>query len=398
GRTKLTKTGTTVGTVAYMSPEQAHGEEIDHRTDIWSLGVLLYEMICGQLPFKGDYEQAMMYSITNEEPEPLTGLRTGLPVELERIASKAIKKKADERYQNIGDMLLDLKGLKKELESDVKIQPAEIVESAERKNWFKLVSMSVGVALILALAFFMLKSFISEEVLGSAPEPIAVLPFENLTGNSSFDIYQKSIANLLIAKLEQSKYLRVTTWERMGDLLKQTGNNNIKIVDIDKETSFELCRMDGVDAAVTGSFFKMGDRFTIEVKVLDVASKNILVSETSDGEGENSIFKQIDRLARVISRGMGLSERKIVDAEKSIEEVTTASMDAYNYFLRGRDEYEKGYKDDARRFLKKAVELDSTFAVAHLYLARVYANLRYVQQEEGAYERAKTFSEKATDK
>ncbi|MFH1942504.1 MAG: protein kinase [bacterium] len=398
GRTKLTKTGTTLGTATYMSPEQTRGEKVDHRSDIWSLGVVLYEMITGQLPFKGDYEQAVVYSIVNEEPEPLTGLRTGVPMELERIASKALKKNIDERYQNVGDMLVDLKGLKKDLESDVKTQPAEIVENAERKNWFKLVFMPVGAALILFLAFFMLKSFISEEVLGSAPEPIAVLPFENLTGNSSFDIYQKSIANLLIAKLEQSKYLRVTTWERMGDLLKQTGNNNIKIVDIDKETSFELCRMDGVDAAVTGSFFKMGDRFTIEVKVLDVASKDILVSETSDGEGENSIFKQIDRLARVISRGMGLSERKIVETRKPIEEGTTASMDAYNYFLRGRDEYEKNYNDDARRFLEKAIERDSTFAVAHLYLARVYDNLRYVKKEEGAYEKAKAFSEKATDK
>jgi len=93
GQIRLTKAGTTLGTVAYMSPEQARGEEVDQRTDIWSLGVVLYEMLTGQLPFKGEYEQAVMYSIMNEEPEPIPGLRTGIPMEVERIVHKALAKR-----------------------------------------------------------------------------------------------------------------------------------------------------------------------------------------------------------------------------------------------------------------------------------------------------------------
>ena len=96
GRTRVTKTGTTVGTAAYMSPEQARGEAVDHRTDIWSLGVVIYEMLTGQLSFKGDYEQAVVYSILNEKPEPVTGLRTGVPMELERIVDKAMAKSPGE--------------------------------------------------------------------------------------------------------------------------------------------------------------------------------------------------------------------------------------------------------------------------------------------------------------
>ena len=116
-RSKLTKSGTTLGTPIYMSPEQAQGEESDHHTDIWSLGVVLYEMVVGRPPFRGDYEQAVVYSILNEEPEPLTALRTGVPMEMERIVGKCMEKETAERYQHTDDLLLDLQTLRKKLES-----------------------------------------------------------------------------------------------------------------------------------------------------------------------------------------------------------------------------------------------------------------------------------------
>ncbi|NOR54373.1 MAG: protein kinase, partial [Candidatus Aminicenantes bacterium] len=117
GKTMLTKEGTSMGTVAYMSPEQAQGETVDLRTDIWSFGVMLYEMVTGQTPFKGDNEQAVVYSILNEDPEPITGIRTGVPVELERIASKAMAKNKEERYQHADEILVDLRSVAKELEA-----------------------------------------------------------------------------------------------------------------------------------------------------------------------------------------------------------------------------------------------------------------------------------------
>ncbi len=396
GQTQLTQMGSTIGTVAYMSPEQTSGEKVDHRTDIWSLGIVLYEMITGQAPFKGDYEQAVTYSIINEEPQPPTALRTGVPMEIERIVNKALAKSPDERYQHIDETLVDWKKLKQELDLSVKVQPYKIVDVGQKKKPLQRIAIPVGVLLILILVFFMIRSFLSEDLLESAPVPIAVLTFENRTGLNEPENLGAMVQDLLINKLGNSKYLYVTTRERMFDIRKQLGKED---EEIDKELGFEVCRFDGVEAVIVGSINKAGDTFITELKVLDVETKELLESASSTGKGIASILdSQIDELGEKISRIVGLSERKTETLQQPIADVTTTSIDAYNYFLRGRDEYEKGYTEDARRFLEKAIEHDSTFAVAHLYLARVYANLRYVKNEEEAYEKAKIFSEKATDK
>ena len=114
---KLTKFDTTLGTVAYMSPEQAEGAEVDQRSDIWALGCVLYEMVCGQRPFKGLYDQALVYEILNEEHEPMTGVRAGVPMELEVFVGKCLAKDREERYKDAGDLAVDLKSLQKKLES-----------------------------------------------------------------------------------------------------------------------------------------------------------------------------------------------------------------------------------------------------------------------------------------
>lgn len=138
GKPTITKEGTSMGTIAYMSPEQAQGKAVDHRTDIWSFGVMLYEMVTGQRPFKGDYEQGVVYSILNEEPEPMTGLRTGVPMGLERIVNKAIAKNVEERYQHVDEMMVDLRSIAKELEAETsKARLAKAVRQETRVSFFK---------------------------------------------------------------------------------------------------------------------------------------------------------------------------------------------------------------------------------------------------------------------
>jgi tetratricopeptide (TPR) repeat protein len=227
--------------------------------------------------------------------------------------------------------------------------------------------------------------------------PIAVINFTNHTGDEQFDYLCAAIPNLLISNLEQSKHLSVLTWERMRDLLKILGKEEVQVVD--EDLGFEICEMDDIQTVITGSFTKAGNMFVTDVKVLDVASKKILKTSSSQGEGVASILKiQIDELSQDISRNVSMYERVITPTKMRILEVTTNSMEAYNYFLRGKEEYEKWYFDEARKYLEKAVDIDSMFASAHLYLAVVYGWLNDWEGWENAYAKAKALSSKVTEK
>ena len=227
---------------------------------------------------------------------------------------------------------------------------------------------------------------------------IAVISFENQTGDQTLDGYREIIPSRLITSLEQSQSFYVMSAERQKDLLKQVGKPGLKIIDSD--AGFEVCRKEGVKALVTGSFYKAGDTFFTDVKVLDVRTKRLLRTAKTQGEGPQSLFiGQVDELSRKIAAGLGVAKDKIDASIKSIGDVSTTSEKAYEYYLQGSECYNNWDFIKARESLQKAVEIDPEFAMAYFLLSG--ANFEGVADRPAAIralERAHALSKNVTEK
>ena len=397
GTQGVTAEGSVIGTPEYMSPEQVEGKESDRRSDIYSFGVILFEMVTGRLPFAADTPYVVAFKQHTEAPPAPETLNPQTPPQLSAIILRCLAREADQRYQTTEEVCRDLSKVEETihttpLPSPWAARPATrktaLRAAAERFPWRK--------ALIPVLAFFgiMAAGVVISQLLPKAKgavHTVAIVGFENLTGEPSYDYLIKAIPNLLITSLEQSKYLDVVSWERLNDLAGPKGRG--VSTPADRDVWFDACRRAGVDAIVMGSFTKADTLFVTDAKIYDVPTKNLLKSTGSRGDGIGSILRsQIDELSREIAQGVGLSERAAAQGQKPITEVTTGSMDTYQLFLKGQEDFDRYYFDDARRSFEKVVEQDPSFAVPHYYLARIYNNLADAPKAAAALDEFKKLS------
>jgi len=399
----ITGAGVMIGTPEYMSPEQVEGKEADQRSDIYSLGIILYEAVTGRLPFEGETPLSVAVKHKIEMPSDPRKFNSQIPEDLSRLILKCLEKDKEKRYQSAGELDFDLMKIEKDIPTTEReipkhkaITSREITVTVGLKKLLIPASIAVVLTMIAVLVWRLLPR---KEGL-PAPKiknSIAVISFENQTGDNTLAYLQKAIPNLLITSLEQTGGLYVVTWERMQDLLDKIGKNDVET--IDRDLGFRLCRMEGVEAIVLGSFIKAGDMFATDVKILDVDSKRLLKSSSSKGEGIGSILKtQIDDLCKEISEGIGVAGQKIELEKMPIADVTTNSMDAYRYFLRGTEDLRKMYLENALKSLEKSVEIDPGFAWAYYHLANIYNYGGNIEARNKAIEKANALSGKATEK
>ena len=396
--------GTMIGTPEYMSPEQIDGTAIDARSDLYSLGIIIYELLTGKTPFSGDTPWSVAFKHKNDRPHDPRELNPAIPESMSRIILKCLEKPKEKRYQSAEELLADLVNVGAQhtrAETRSKTRTLTIARRSLAKlpqKKFAVRAIAGGVCLVV------LAVLLGKFILKRAPAPppaerpkMAIISFENQTGDPAYDYLQDAIPNLLITSLEQSKSFRIISWERLRDLLRQSGRSDQKVIDSD--LGIELSQLDGAQAIVRGSFVKAGDTFVTDAKILDVKSRSLLKTVSARGEGVDSILKdQIDDLSREIGRGFGQEEPVTRAKSTPIAEATTKSLEAYNFFLRGREDYDKFYLADARRNLERAVELDPEFAMAYSYLVRVYNSLGNYPAAEGAVKKLEQYGHRVSGK
>ena len=379
-RTILTKSGTTLGTALYMSPEQAQGSEVDHRTDIWSLGVVMYEMVTGRLPFKSDYDTALVYSIMNEDPEPVTALRSGIPMELERIINKCMEKDPSARYQRVDEIIVDLKKLEKEIDAPVTTTRSKTVsghrqtdeEKAEKVSSIKKAKLLRYVVPILALSVILAYVFIpGEKSTEYTQRSVAVLPLENLSPDPDDAFFAAGIHEDIIIQLSRIGDLQVIA--RSSVLGYAPGERNIRRI------SNEL----GVDVVLEGSVRRSADRVRVSATLTDVISNRTLWADSFD-RNLTDIFDIQSEIAREIVHAL---EASLTESERRyITDRPTEITEAYEFYLRAREYFNKPgtLEEDfreAENLLKQAIALDSQFAHAYALLSRTYSSLAWFQYD-----------------
>jgi serine/threonine protein kinase/Tfp pilus assembly protein PilF len=398
----MTAEGMIVGTPEYMAPEQVEGLEADQRTDIYALGAILFEMVTGRVPFEGDSPLSVAYKHKNETPIPPRKLNAQVPEPLSGLILRCLEKEKEDRYQTADEVLADLVRIEDGLPIServvLKARPT-IRIAREKPTGAKRLLVPALALLILIIAGGLVWRFLLREsspALTNMVNSIAIISFENQTGDKTLDDYRKIIPNLLITSLEQTQSFYVMSTERQKDIIKQMGRRGVEFIDSD--LGFEVCRKDGVRSLVTGSIYRAGDTYITDVKVLDVKTKRLLRTAKAQGAGSGSVYSsQIDELSQQIAAGLGVAKEKIDSSLKPVGDLGTKSEEAYKYYLQGREHFDNTRINEARKSLEKAVEIDPEFAFAYYWLANIYSSDMDPAYRQ-ALERAHSLSKNAPEK
>jgi eukaryotic-like serine/threonine-protein kinase len=362
GTSKLTKTHSTLGTLSYMSPEQARGEEVDQRTDIFSLGAVLYEMITGRPPFKGDHEAAIIYSIINETPEPLARYKSKIPDELQRIVEKALSKERNERYQHVDELLVDLRSCSR-ITGQVGQQTQRTV-APTRKSKKLLLCVATASLIVLTLSAYFLLSH--EEKPASQLKMIAVLPFENL-GPAEDEYFADGLTDEITSRLSSINSLGVIS--RTSSMQYKKTSKSLPLV------AKEL----GVDYILEGTirWMKTGgiERIRITPQLINVSGDVHLWADNIDRTLDDIFAVQSEIAARVVKSldiVLGEGEKSVIEA------IPTSNIEAYQVYLQAlsfSESYDPVNIGRSLAMFQRAIQLDSTFSLAYAWLS--YVHLKY---------------------
>jgi len=383
GGEHLTKTGSTLGTVQYMSPEQVQGQEIDNRSDLFSLGIVLYELISGRTPFKQDNEAATLKAIAQDSPEPLARYKADIPDELQRTVSKLLEKDPSLRYQHAAGVISDLKRLIAPTQSSMVVLPAK-----QKSKWpFVLVSMVIIVALgVVGIRYWPTEDSASRKSMTPERKMLAVLPFENL-GSPEDEYFADGITDEITSRLAKLAGLGVIS--RTSAMQYKGVSKSIR--DIGREL--------GVDYILEGTIrwdkADSIDRIRITPQLIDV-SEDRHVWASNYERSLTQVFVIQSDIASQIAEALNVT---LLGSEQSaITNWPTGNLKAYDYYLKGRNYVNRDEQSQrAEEMFEKAIELDSSFALAYADLSHLHSYIYWTATDQSPerIELARTYAEKA---
>jgi eukaryotic-like serine/threonine-protein kinase len=362
----VTRLGTAIGTLTYMSPEQVRGEELDARTDLFSFGVVLYEMVTGIIPFRGETSGVIAEAILNRPPVAPVRLNPDLPPKIEEVINKALEKDRKLRYQNAADIRTDLQRLKRDSDSGRTASSAtEAAVGPTRKSTRWAVAFAAGVVIGLAMGGWL---FLSRKAHALTDKDTIVLAdFANRTGDSVFD---GTLRQGLAVQLEQSPFLSLIS----DDRIRQTLQLMDKPPDtkLTPQTARDLCQRVGSKAYIGGSITNLGTHYVIGLDAVNCATDDSLTEEQVEAAGKEKVLDALDRAATNLRERLGESLKTVQQHDAPLQQVTTTSVDA----LKAYSEAETKPEPIAGLpFLKRAVELDPSFAAAYHEMGRAYLSV-----------------------
>ncbi len=399
----LTSTGAVIGTVAYMSPEQARGEKLDARTDLFSFGAVLYEMATGRQAFSGTSTVVIYDAILNRPPTSPVQLNPELPAKLEEIINRALEKDRALRYQTASDLRADLKHLKRDTDSGrAAIVGAVRVPSPEgfgpqgepplRKRWKVLVPAAlILVAAAIGGTLYLRSRRASARL--TDKDTIVLSDFNNKTGDSVFD---DTLKQGLSVQLEQSPFLALVSEQRVNETLKLMGRPAGDR--LTTEVTQEVCQRTGSKAMLTGSIAGLGSQYVIGLKAVSCNTGEVLAEAQEQAAGKEAVLKALDTAAVSLRSRLGESLSLVEKYATPVAEATTPSLEALKaYSLGVKTRYAKG-STAALPFFKRAMELDPNFAMAYSGMSNVYRVLNEVGRAAESGRKAYALREKVSER
>jgi eukaryotic-like serine/threonine-protein kinase len=373
----LTSPGTTMGTIVYMSPEQARGEELDARTDLFSFGAVLYEMATGHLAFPGNTAAIVHDAILNRAPVPVARLNPEVPPKLEEVIAKALEKDQSLRYSNAADIRTELQRLKRDTESGRFVATGEVAAGGAEargvaaKRWKSVLAASVLLTGLVAAGYF----YIHRVPKLTEKDTIVLTDFDNKTGDPVFD---DTLRQALTVNLEQSPFLNILSDRKVAQTLQLMGRQAGQ--PITSETARDLCQRVGSKATLAASIRTLGGEYIVGMTATNCATGDLLATVQARASHKAEVLKALDKAASGLRDKLGESLASIQKFDAPLEEATTSSLEALKAYSLGVKTHREKGDAAALPFLRYATELDPNFAMAYRSLSAAYSGLSESEQ------------------